>query len=169
MPDHRQPAYSIQPLSTAHDRGAFASGVDALDRYLHHQARQDVRRLLSACFVLLAPDGALVGYYTLSATSIVLADLPEDVARRLLRYPAIPATLLGRLAVHHGYRRQGLGQSMLIDAFRRSLASIGSFAVVVDAKEDAATLFYERFGFRRLEPVRQRLFMPMAEIATLFA
>ncbi len=169
MPQPIPAGYTIQPLSAAHDRTAFSSGVEPLDIYFRRQASQDTRRRLTACFVASASDRSVAGYYTLSASGIELAQLPEDIRRRLPRYPSIPATLMGRLAVDQNHRRRGLGEFMLLDAFRRSLTSeIASFAFLVDAKDDGARTFYERYGFRRLEPGERRLYMPMAEIAALF-
>lgn len=163
-------AYRVEPLGDQHDRAAFSCGVVALDRYFHTQAGQDSRKRIASCFVLVAEDGSASGYYTLSATSIALADLPPDLARKLPRYPVVPATLMGRLAVDNRRRGQGLGEFLLFDAFSRTLRSeIASYAFVVDAKDDAAQAFYERYGFMRLPSAGRRLFLPLAEIAGLFA
>jgi len=158
----------IEALAGAHDRHSFASGAEELDRYLKHQASQDARRHIAAVFV--ASDGQrVVGYYTLSATAIELSHLPPETARRLPRYPEIPATLLGRLAVDGVWQGKGLGERLLLDALLRSLASdIASYAVVVDAKDENAARFYARYGFQQLERRGRRLFLPMGTIATLF-
>jgi GNAT superfamily N-acetyltransferase len=158
-------------LSDRHERKGFASGVEALDRYLLQQAGQDVRRRIASCFVLLADDDpAPVGYYTLAATGIALAELPEPLAKRLPRYPVVPATLMGRLAVDTRHQGRGYGEFMLIDAFSRTLRSeIASYAFVVDAKDDKAAQFYRRYRFLPLVEGGRRLFVPMAEIAKLFA
>jgi len=162
-------AYRIEPLGS-HDRSAFSCGVEPLDRYIRVQAGQDTRKRVSSCFVLTDDGGSLAGYYTLSATSIALADLPPELAKRLPRYPTVPATLMGRLAVDHGRRGQRLGELLLFDAFSRTLRSdIASYAFVVDAKDDAAEAFYERYRFIRLSSAGRRRFLPLAEIATLFA
>ena len=170
MTDERPTALSVAPLSDHHDRAAFSCGVDSLDRYLRIQAGQDVRRRVASCFVLLGEDGSrVVGYYTLSSTSIALAELPPAIAKRLPRYPSVPATLMGRLAVDHSRQGQRFGEFLLLDAFNRCLrAEIASFAFMVDAIDDRACAFYERFGFRRFAPQERRLFMPMSEIAALF-
>src|SRR4051812_1311728 len=161
--------YSFEPLGDRHDRAAFACGVDALDRYFRPQAGQAGRRRGGSCFVLTARDGSVAGYYTLSATSIALRDLPLTLAKRLPRYPVAPATLMGRLAVHQKRHRQGLGELLLLDAFSRTLRSdIASYAFVVDAKDDAAQAFYQRYGLMPLTSGGRRLFLPLAEIAMLF-
>ena len=162
-------AHRIEPLSSHHDRTAFSCGVEPLDRYIRTQAGQDARKRVASCFVLIDDAGSLAGYYTLSATSIALADLPPELAKRLPRYPTIPATLMGRLAVDHRRRGQRLGELLFFDAFSRTLRSdIASYAFVVDAKGDAAAAFYERYRFIRLSSAGRRLFLPLAEIAALF-
>ncbi len=111
----------------------------------------------------------MAGYYTLSATNVALVDLPPAFAKRLPRYPVLPATLLGRLAVHRQRRGEGFGELLLFDAFSRALRSeIASYALVVDAKDEAAQAFYERYRFLKLPSAGRRLFLPLAEIAALF-
>jgi len=161
----------IELLDTArHDRAGFSCGVDALDRYLQSQASQDVRRRVAAPYVLIEPPSLQVlGFYTLSNTSVHAAELPAAFVKKLPRYPVLPATLLGRLAVDAKGRGRGLGTLLLLDALRRCLRSeTASLAVVVDAKDDAAVSFYERHEFLRLPDQANRLFKPMAEIAKLF-
>jgi hypothetical protein len=158
-------------LSGHHDRGGFSCGIEALDRYLKTQAGQDSRRRVAACFVLTPfhePD-RIVGYYTLSATSIALADLPGSVSKRLPRYPVIPATLMGRLAIDSRFQGARLGEFLLFDAMARTLRSeIASFAFIVDPKDVTAARFYGRYRFLPLASGSQRMFLPIAEIAALF-
>jgi GNAT superfamily N-acetyltransferase len=162
--------WRIEALGPQHDRKSFASGVEPLDRYLQMQAGQDARKNLAAPFVLAAPDGTIAGYYTLSSTAVLLTGLPEDLARKLPRYPLIPATLLGRLAVDMRHQGQGHGRFLLADALRRAARSeIASFAVIVDAKNAAAQRFYERESFVPLPGHARQLFLPMAKIAALFS
>jgi GNAT superfamily N-acetyltransferase len=165
------PGLSIAPLSDQHDRESFGSGVEPLDRYLRQQARQDVARRVASCFVLVENGRpAPIGYYTLAATGIALAELPAMLAKRLPRYPVVPATLMGRLAVDARHRDKGYGEFMLLDAFSRVLRSdIASYAFVVDAQDDKAARFYQHYGFTFLVAGRQRLFLAMAEIAKLFS
>lgn len=161
----------IELLSERHDRAVFASGVEPLDRYFRSQAGQDARRRVSACFVLVEGTGAApLGFYTLAATSLLLSELPEAVAKRLPRYPSLPATLLGRLAVDARCRGKGHGQLLLLDALGRALRSeIASVAVVVDAKDVTAAAFYAAHSFLPLGAEGRRMFLPMVEIAKLFA
>jgi GNAT superfamily N-acetyltransferase len=159
----------VEALGPQHERKSFASGVEPLDRYLHTQAGQDARKNLAAPFVLAAPDGTIAGYYTLSSTAVKLAELPEILTAKLPRYPLVPATLLGRLAVDLQHQGKGHGRFLLADALRRAARSeIASFAVIVDAKNEAAQRFYERESFVPLPGHARRLFLPMAKIAALF-
>ena len=159
----------VEALNASHDRASFASGVEALDRYLHTQAGQDARKHIAATFVLRMEDGRIAGYYTLSATSIALAELPAALAKRLPRYPRIPATLLGRLATDARYRGQGYGRFLLADSlFRVVRSEIATYAVIVDAKDDAAYSFYKRESFLPFPDGGMRLFRPVADFAGLF-
>lgn len=124
---------------------------------------------MAASFVLVLPDDGIAGYYTLSATGVKLVELPARTARKLPKYPLVPATLLGRLAVDRRHQGKGYGRFLLADALHRALRSeIASFAVIVDAKDDNARKFYEREGFLQLIDQPMRLYRPMADIAPLF-
>ena len=154
----------IEPLSPAHDRARFVSGSAILDKYFRMQASQDLKRRIATCFVAVSEEGAeVIGYYTLTATSIALSALAEPIAKKLPRYPVIPAALLGRLAVARSHHGQGIGGVLLADALKRiARAELGVFAMVVDAKDDPAQRFYEHFGFTLLPgESRRRLFLPI--------
>jgi GNAT superfamily N-acetyltransferase len=114
----------VESLGPAHDRNSFSSGVEPLDRYFRTQAGQDARRNLAAPFVLVLPEGAVAGYYTVSATSVKLGDLPQETVRRLPRYPLVPATLIGRLAVDRNRQGKGYGRFLLADALFRAARDV---------------------------------------------
>jgi hypothetical protein len=74
-------------------------------RFLQTQATQDIRRHIANCFVASPLQGnAVAGYTTLSAASIPMTGLPAEQARKLPRYPVLPAALIGRLAVDRRYQ-----------------------------------------------------------------
>jgi predicted GNAT family N-acyltransferase len=127
---------------------------------------------VAAVFVAVyPPNPQVLGYYTLSAAAVDLAKIPAKMAKGLPRYPRVPVTLLGRLAVDRGRQGMGLGELLLVDALQRSLAQtteIGSVAVVVDALNREVAGFYTKYGFSRLTDNGDRLIMPMARIATAF-
>ena len=154
----------IRALDGAHDRNAFQCGEPALDRYLREQATQDCRRHIANCFVAL--DGETVaGFYTLSSASIPLPDVPEELARRLPRYPVLPAIRLGRLAVASRLQGTGCGALLLADALKRCLrAEAAAFAVLVEAKHEKAAAFYRHHGFLDLPSRPLTLFLPLATV-----
>jgi ribosomal protein S18 acetylase RimI-like enzyme len=164
--------FRFEPLGPAHDRAAFSCGVDALDNYLRRQVGQDVRRRVALAFVL-TPDGETVaGYYTLSQYAVELDAIPEALAAKLPKYPFVPATLIGRLAVSRRFRGQGLGELLLMDALKRCLSGskqVASAAVIVDAKDDRAAAFYKKYGFIELPKIPKRLFLPMPTVERLFS
>ena len=161
--------YVIEPLGQQHHRAAFASGSEDLDRYFRQQAGQDHRRRIAAVFVAVDRQSGneVAGFYTLSAAAVQATALPADVARKLPRYPTLPAILLGRLARDQRWRGQGVGELLLADALQRSLQisdQLGALFVVVDAKDTDAQAFYERFGFRSFPDQPRRLFLPLASL-----
>ena len=85
---------------------------------------------------MLDKTGSIVGYYTLSAYSIHLSELPDAVAKNLPRHPRLPAALLGRFGIASSHRGKELGRFLLLDALHRSWAAtgqVGSVGVVVEA------------------------------------
>lgn len=123
-------------------------------------------------FVLVEPPAdKVLGYYTLSASIITTDGLPAQLAKKLSRYPQLPVTLLGRLAVDQTQKGKGLGEFLLMDALYRSLqaaAEIAAMAVIVDAKDNAAAAFYQRYGFIPPQQKPARLFLPIKTVAGLF-
>jgi GNAT superfamily N-acetyltransferase len=169
VPGASEAPLRVEALGPHHDRSSFASGVEPLDRYFRSQAGQDARKNMAAPFVLVLPDGAIGGFYTLSATGVKLTEFPIDITRKLPRYPLVPATLLGRLAVDQTYQGRGYGRFLLADALVRAVRSeIASFAIIVDAKDDAARRFYERESFLPFPDQPLKLFRSMADIAKLY-
>jgi ribosomal protein S18 acetylase RimI-like enzyme len=99
--------------------------------------------------------------------SIKLTDLPAEDAKRRPRYGAVPAALIGRLAVDRRFRSQGLGGALIIDAVSRpSVADAAIHALLVDAKDEQAADFYEHLGFRRFGDRPMSLFLPIATALT---
>ena len=157
--------FQLAPLDAAHDRTTFNSGSKPLDRYLQEQVTQDVRRRVAACFVALADGQRIVGYYTLASASLLLADLPASTGKKLPRYPTVPAVRMGRLAVDQTLKGQGLGGALLADALDRAARSeIAAYALMVDAKDEAAAAFYRHHGFIALPDLPLTLFLPLATV-----
>lgn len=157
---------TIEPLGPHHDRREFTCGQPDLDGWFHERASQDEKRNLARVFVAIDEDG-VAGFYSLSSYTLALADLPPDLARKLPRYDALPAALVGRLARAERVRGQGIGELLMADAIRRTLSagqSVAVYAILVDAKDEHASAFYQRFGFRPFPMRPARLFL-LAETA----
>lgn len=163
----------INPLEKKHERKQFDCGYQDLNRYLCEQARQDADKRVAAPFVFTQPDSLnVLGFYTLSSSIILVDELPQDLMKRMPRYAQLPVVLLGRLAVDRSAGGQGVGEFLLVDALRRSLEAaqhIAAMAVIVDAKDERAERFYRHFDFQPFQHTPLRLFLPMAQIAKLFA
>jgi hypothetical protein len=165
--------YRTEVLKDSHNRSAFVSGVESLDKYLKLQSGQDAKRKISVTFVLVSKTDSesIVGYYTLSSTTIEPSGLPAEVRKKLPPYPLIPATLIGRLARDIKHKGSGIGKLLLVDALTRSLLhsqEIASYAVVVDALDSKAHSWYsQQWGFIPIQGLADKLYLPMKTIEEL--
>ena len=162
----------IELLNKKHNRKDFDCGKELLNSHLKNQASQDVKRKLSACFILIDNETkSIQGYYTLSNNSIPLNCFSEQVQNKLPKsYTAIPATLLGRLAIDRKFQGKGIGKILLIDALKRSYEIskiIGSFGVIVDPIDNEAKSFYKRYDFIEL-PDSEKMFIAIKTLKDLF-
>jgi GNAT superfamily N-acetyltransferase len=165
-------SYLTEPLDSKHDKENFSCGKDLLDNYFWKQAKQDVKRKLSTCFVLVDKETEKIsGYYTLSSSNISQNLIPDLFKKKLPKsYLSIPTILLGRLAIDKEFQGRGLGKILLIDALKRccdTSESIGTYAVIVDPLDKEAEKFYEKYGFIKL-PDSGKMFIPMKTIKELF-
>lgn len=151
-----------------HNRRYFESGNQHLDTYLQRHLSQNVKKGIVQAYVSATDQGQILGYYTLSAASVSHNDMPDNIAKKLPRYP-IPAILIGRMATSLQARADGLriGSKLLIHALKQTLkaaTTVGVVCIIVDAKPEAVG-FYQRFGFL---PLKQhdnlRLFLPVNTI-----
>ena len=159
--------------SRKHSRSGFCCGIDSLDNYLNKQASQDLKRRVSTVFVLInEPETNVLAYYTLSSYTVKVQALNEDFAKNLPRYPLLPATLLGRLAVDNEYKGNRFGELLLVDALKKSLdvsLQIASLAVVAESLNEKASSFYLKYGFQPFKQDPLKLYLPMKSIAELCA
>lgn len=159
---------SIELLGATHDRRSFSCGVSALDDCLRRYARQHAAANISRSYV--AADGKRVaGFYTLAMAAVRRDNLPAREADRFPRFP-LPVARLARLAVDVRCQRQGIGELLLADALQRCLRlseQIGMIGVIVDAKDEIARGWYERFEFERLPDAPLTLWLPTGAIARL--
>jgi GNAT superfamily N-acetyltransferase len=155
----------IESLSQRHERAAFSCGEAEHDDYFRRLAGQDERRNVARVFVAVDDDLGVVGFYTLSTCAIHPVELPQEIARKLPRYDAISAALIGRLARDLRARGRGVGELLLGDAIKRVLTadrSMAIWAILVDAKNQRAADLYKAFGFAPFPSRPSRLFLPTA-------
>ena len=157
----------IETLNNNHNKKKFHCGHEMLDNYISTQAKQDIRRDLAACFVLVVNKNEIIGYYTLSANSINRGDFPQSISKKLPpSYQDLPTILLGRLAIDNGFKGKGLGELILMDALNRCVEiskNLGTLAIVVDPIDDDAKRFYQKYGFI-LIPGTGKMFIPIKTI-----
>jgi ribosomal protein S18 acetylase RimI-like enzyme len=160
-------------LEAHHDRAAFSCGEPSLDTYLKERVSQDLKRRAAVAYVMTeSPEGStILGYYTLSTAGVLLSGLPQEMAKKLSRYPHVGTILLGRLAVDNRYKGQKLGARLLRHALQQSLGiseRVAAALVIVDALNESARRFYEKYGFVLLpgqpEEYPMRLCIPMRTI-----
>ncbi len=159
----------ILAIREEHRREEFDCGVEALNTYLRRYARQNHEKNIARTYVAVNEAKQVLGYYSLASASIEFESLPEDYAKRLPKYP-VPAVRIARLAVSKTAQGKGMGERLLVDALKRILAvsaEVGVHVVLVDAKNDKAKVFYQRYGFSELHDKSTTLFMPLGMVRAL--
>ena len=174
-----EPTFRLAPLGAEHARDSFCCGEEALDRYFKTQATQDIRRRIANCFVAVeSATGLVAAYYTIAAASIPLVELPREEAKRLPRYPTLPAVRIGRLAVDQRFQGRGLGGALLItplagvrNPHQQCMRSWSTpkairLSLSISASVSAPSRASPERCFCRLLPRRRRCFTGSAEIRT---
>jgi GNAT superfamily N-acetyltransferase len=157
------------PIDRRHDRKRFDCGVAELNDYLDRYARQNHVSGGAKTFVAVSPSepARVLGFYSISPGAIEFAHVPASLTRKLGRYD-VPVFRLGRLAVDRPMQGLGLGGDLLLSAGMRALAvaaEVGGIALAIDAKDEAAARWYERFGALPLLDDPLKLILPLSVIA----
>ena len=158
----------FRPLDSSFDKDAFDCGVLKLNEYLKQYAAQNDKKGIAKTFVAILEENSnqICGYYSVSMSSIEFNSIPENLRKRLPRYP-VPAMLIGQLAVDKLMQGKGLGEELLLNAFSRAVRlaeEVGIFAVRVDASDNTAKQFYLKYDFVPLLDRELSLLLPMATI-----
>ena len=164
-------SWIIEPFDKQqHDRAGFDCGVPVLSEWLTLKISQFDRNDLCRTYVLVEQgETSIKGYYALSNHAVVYEALPAKQTKGL-PYIDMPVVLIGRLAVDSSVQKQKLGEFLLLDALRRAeylAGKIGIRAVEVDAIDEAARRFYEKYGFLSLVDDPCHMFLPMKVIRKL--
>jgi GNAT superfamily N-acetyltransferase len=158
-----------EPIRRHHDRKSFDCGAPDLNAYLERYARQNHESGGAKTFVAVPPakPARILGYYSISPGAIAFASVPAKLTRKLGRYD-VPVFRLGRLAIDRSVQGQGLGGDLLLAAGERALAvaaQVGGVALAIDAKDESAARWYERFGALSLLDDPLKLILPLSVIA----
>lgn len=148
-----------------HDRAGFQCGEPALDEYLRKYAVQQSAKGLCSIFVLIdhASPSKILGFYTLSAAQLGTDQLSDSEKKKLPRFP-IPCFRMGRLARSIEHRGGGVGAVLLglaVDRCLKARVHVGAYALLVDAKSEAASAFYQHYGFRVCVDSPGSLYLPL--------
>jgi predicted N-acetyltransferase YhbS len=160
-----------RPLTPTDDRERFHCGRASLDNWFRRHALANQLGGASRVSVMTeAASGRIIGFVTLSAAQIERAFLSKRDQRH--RPAAVPATLLGQLAVDLDFQGNGYASDLLLFALKTSLLaskSVASIGVITHPLDDALRGFYARRGFLELpfDP-RRAMIARMAEIETCF-
>jgi hypothetical protein len=162
----------IEPIdSHRHIRTEFCSGQDNLDNYLCKQVSQDIKKRVLSVFVLInEPDSRVLAYYTLSAYTVDITVLHEAFAKRLPRYPYLPAMLLGCLPVDNRQKGQRFGELMLLDELKSVInasTQVASLAVIAEPLDEQVVNFYIKYGFQQFNQSPMKLYIPMQSVEEL--
>ena len=157
------------PLEASHDHSAFDCGEPALNDWLKQRAFRNESRF-SRTYVA-CEDNRVIAYFCISAGAVEREAAPGRVRRNAP--DTIPVSVIGRLAVTRDYAGRGLGADMLADALRRiafASQSIGIAAVLVQAKDEKAKLFYLACAEFVEYPADSRtLFLPIETVISAFS
>lgn len=131
-------------------------------------AGQDAKKVYSKTFVATSgvENKEILGYYCTSASSIEFENIPQNLSKRLPKYPA-PSMLIGSLAVDKRMQGQRLGETLLMHALNKAVrvtSEMAIFAVRVDALDEEANKFYLRYGFIPFKDKDFSLLLPMKTI-----
>jgi ribosomal protein S18 acetylase RimI-like enzyme len=160
----------FKPIAAQFDRTNFDCGKEPLNRYLQQFARQNHDRGIAKTFVAL-PDAesvTIAGFYATCAASVVFEAFPAS-EKRLPRYP-IPVMRIAQLAVDRRFQGMRLGEELLMEALHRAISIYevtGIYAVVVDAIDESAQRFYQRYEFTSLIDSPDSLFLSMKKVLQL--
>lgn len=146
-------SWTFQEFDKKFNRTNFDCGIPVLNDYLKNQMSQDVQRKANVPVFAVNPKNDVIGFYTLSASSIEFSNFPNTLKKKIAPYP-VSIARIGRLAVDNSTRGQGLGKELLfhaIDRVEEVSAKLGIRAIVVDAKDKSAEGFYKKYGFEYLK------------------
>lgn len=160
------------PIDRSFDRESFNCESEELNLYLKKYARQNHEKRIASTFVATSEESSkkICGYYSICTGAFSFELLPESYSKKLPRYD-LPAVLIARLARDLSFRGQKLGEELLMDAILKAVRVaeiVAVFAVIVEAKNERAKEFYQRYGFIPLIDSTNLLFLSIENILKEF-
>ena len=165
--------FRFEKLSRDFARADFDCGIESLNVFLKRYALQNLKKNVSVTIVAVSAEKPkkILGYYSVSMAQVTFEELPEDLSKCIPRYYPVSALRIGKLAVDRSTQGMGLGGELLRDALMRALvlsSEIGTCVVLVDAIDENAKRFYERYGFVALLDLPLSLVLPVETIAEAY-
>jgi predicted N-acetyltransferase YhbS len=161
----RAPRVLLERLEAHHDVTTFNSGNEDLDTWLQRHALA-AQRVDSARTFVATRSGRVIGYFSLTMGSALRAEAPAKLVRGMPAYP-VGMVLLARLAVDQSQQGKSLGAMLLAEVLRKAVAA-GEVAaarlIVVDAVDEGAAAFYQRYGFERTPEHPLRFYRRMKDV-----
>lgn len=123
-----------------------------LDDWLRRRAWSNLQAAASRTYVVCPPNSLrIAAYFSLSMGQILAQEVAGSMRRNMPR--AIPAVVLGRLAIDRAWQGQGLGRALLanvVDRALRASSEVSARLIIVHAISPEAEAFYRHHGFTRL-------------------
>lgn len=178
MPESNAASCIIEPFDPEkHDRTAFSCGIEQVDNYFQKTANKLAKADNVRLYVMVAPDGTVIGFYSINAHAVDYAELPTRFARTRPSHGNIPAAYISMIGRDQRFRGGGYGGDLLIDALRRiaqAADALGIAVVMLDVFDCGnpervvrRKALYEGFGFAPLASNPLRMYLPMATVRAL--
>ncbi len=172
--------FVIEPFDPArHDRTAFSCGIRQIDNYFQKTAGKLARAGNVRLYVMVAADGALIGFYAINAHAVHYGELPKAFGRTRPSHGHIPAAYISMIGRDQRFRGHGYGGDLLADALKRiarAADSLGIAVVMLDVfdcgdpeRVARRQALYQGFGFTPLASHPLRMFLPLATVRALLA
>jgi ribosomal protein S18 acetylase RimI-like enzyme len=180
MPETDDAPHIIEPFDPEkHDRTAFSCGIEQVDNYFQKTANKLAKAGNVRLYVMVAPDGTVIGFYSINAHAVDYAELPNRFARTRPAHGSIPAAYISMIGRDQRFRGGGYGSDLLVDALRRiaqAAEAVGIAVVMLDVLDCGdpervarRKALYEGFGFTPLASNPLRMFLPVATVRALIA
>ena len=148
----------IRALSKNDNRKDFSCGNHELDIFFQKFASQNqFKHYIGLTYVALL-NHTIIGFVTISASSIRVEKLPSEYIKKLPHYP-LPVLRISRFAVETKYQNKGIAKLLLkfvLDLSIEQKNSFGCIGIIVDAKEDSVS-YYGQFDFETIDIIHGHL------------